>query len=553
MVLLRLFAWVIALSAAAVAPAWSQDIWLAPHAPGPFPGHSDWNDVFKPDAPWQTAASHIKILILADGTIDKLSDAELTAISDFLKAHGAQLGIGTNAITKIPGEGCGGMEGYGLPQWEEDIVARLSRLGVQLGYVETDGPVWFGHYATDPQACRLPIEKVVQRTAPTVRGILKYYPNAIYGDVEGSVLTAQPQWQETYDTYRKLMEQETGHRIDALEADVSWPLPSWPTQLAELYRYTHAAGMRFGVVYNGDGTDQTDAAWMAHAENNFTRIEGEMGIKPDEAILASWNDHPDRFLPETSPTALSHLVLSYLRPRTRFVLTKTPGAIVGKLVGEDGHGVPSATVRLQSLGLAANQLPPEESISGTVPAGAKAAVFAFGINYRPDIAGDNDVVAGDFLYAESGTGSAKVPINVPLKVQADGNPHPGGIEVAQVGQIAGQPLVRLVVHANQSYHFNSPRFAVDGGAPFSLTGRIASETALGLFGGIDIVWFDAEGHDKWRSTLHVDQTINDVAKAVTDKDGAFRLAAPKDIPGGGFRLVYSGDDTLRGAYADLPR
>ena len=504
-----------------------------------------------PDAPWQTAASKVKILILGQGQYDHYSDSELIKIADFMGKRGAKLGVGLDAITKIPSEGCGGMEGYGSPQMAEALAARLSRLNIRLGYVEADGPVWFGHYEPDAKACRLPIDQVARRTAPTLKGFLKYYPDAIYGDVEGSALTGQPDWQENFGTYRKLLEQEIGHRLDALNIDMAWPLPSWPDQLVQLAGYAHGNALRLGVVYNGDGFDRDDAAWIDHARRNFERVEGELGILPDHAVIASWNDHPERFLPETSPTAFSNLVLSYLRPRTRFELDRSAGAVAGRIVDEQGRGLAAAPVRLQRSGLPGNQPPPEQRISGTVPAQAKTAVFAFGINLRPDIAGDNDVLVGDFTYAEGEAGSAQQVISVPGKVARDRDAHPGGIENAAAVQIGDQRLARLVVDRHQSYHFNSPRFPVNGGAQFSLAGPIASLTAQGMFGAIDIVWFDAEDHDKWRSTLIVDRTLTTIAETVSDSEGRFKIVPPAGARLGGLRLVYPGSDKLRAAYADM--
>lgn len=528
----------------------AQEIWLSPHAPGPFPGLVDWSDIFEPGAPWQTAASHVKMLLLAEGSYERFSDAEITKIATFMTQHGAMLGVGYGGVARVPGAACGGTEGYSVPQVIEALAARLSRLNVPIGYVETDGAVSFGHYATNPQACRLPIDQVAQRTAATLQGFIKYYPNAIYGDIEGSDLTNQPDWQQNFGTFRQLLEQAIGHRLENLDVDVSWPLPSWPRELAQLARYAQANGLRFGVIYNGDGLDHDDKGWMEHAQRNFERIEGELGIIPDHAFISSWNDNPERFLPETSPTAFSHLVLSYLRPRTRFELDRTAGVIRGRVVDQAG-GVPGATVQLQAVGFEPNKLPPEQRISGTVPAKATSAVFAFGVNLRPDIAGDNDLLLGDFVYSESGTGSARQVFSVPSRVAQGRDTRPGGIEKAEVLAVAGQPLVRLVVHANQSYHFNSPRFAVDGGAPFSLSGRIASATSLGMFGAIDIVWFDAEGHDKWRSSLRVDPTFTTVTQVVADNDGRFTLTPAASAPSGGLRLFYPGSDKLRAAYADL--
>lgn len=60
---------------------------------------------------------------------------------------------------------------------------------------------------------------------------------------------------------------------------------------------------KFAIIYNGEGFDRDDKAWTDHARRNFEQIEGEMGIVPDVAWFASWNQQPENILPETTPTS----------------------------------------------------------------------------------------------------------------------------------------------------------------------------------------------------------------------------------------------------------
>lgn len=85
--------------------------------------------------------------------------------------------------------------------------------------------------------------------------------------------------------------------------DVGWPIPAWPYHLALCSAFARANNLKFAIIYNGEGFDRDDKAWTDHARRNFEQIEGEMGIVPDVAWFASWNQQPENILPETTPTS----------------------------------------------------------------------------------------------------------------------------------------------------------------------------------------------------------------------------------------------------------
>lgn len=73
-------------------------------------------------------------------------------------------------------------------------------------------------------------------------------------------------------------------------------------------------GIPFGMIYNGLDR-KTDADWMQAAETHFKAYETKTGITPDQVIFQTWESHPTHVLPETDPTALSHLVDAYFSER----------------------------------------------------------------------------------------------------------------------------------------------------------------------------------------------------------------------------------------------
>ena len=59
-----------------------------------------------------------------------------------------------------------------------------------------------------------------------------------------------------------------------------WSGP-WRQQLSLLAPRLHEAGIKTGVIYDGDPDDQSDLAWTSHAEQRFSTIEADRAISPD--------------------------------------------------------------------------------------------------------------------------------------------------------------------------------------------------------------------------------------------------------------------------------
>ena len=68
------------------------EIWFNPHSP------VDYNDMWTDTAPWQNAASKVRVLDLVHWVVGQSTDAQILAIADFRQAsphenrHGATVG-----------------------------------------------------------------------------------------------------------------------------------------------------------------------------------------------------------------------------------------------------------------------------------------------------------------------------------------------------------------------------------------------------------------------------------------------------------------------------
>ena len=93
----------------------------------------------------------------------------------------------------------------------------------------------------------------------------------------------------------KCIEDAAGEPLAFLHSDVVWS-GAWRLPLALLAPRLQAAGIKRGVIYNGDPDDQSDLAWTSHAEQRFSTIEADRAISPAHAILQTWMPHPSHML-----------------------------------------------------------------------------------------------------------------------------------------------------------------------------------------------------------------------------------------------------------------
>ncbi len=526
-------------------------IWFAPNTPGPVShGAADWRDVFLPGAPWQVAASHTALLIAGPGYFNQASDAELRTANDFLLRHNAAFGVGIMGIERVRGEHCGTTEGYSWPGETEQMAARLRRLGIVVRHVEPDEALWFGHFDREPGTCGLPVAELVKRVAQSVNGFLQYFPDAEVGEVEpipGE--TDAPGWRDAVTQYRSMLQTAIGRPVAYLNVDVDWTRPDWPDAVRDVAAFARGAGLRFGIIYNGDGLDLSEQAWMAHARANIDRIEGEMDIVPDTAIFSSWNRFPDRILPETSPNAHSNLILSYLQPRPRLVAAPAGlNGVAGQLLDAQGQPVSGAPVDLTALGVPPARLPPTLQLSGEVPAAAVVAAVALELNARPP-GGAADLRIGGVDYSDTGATEHRAVALADAIIRAP-IARSGAVVATRESAVERMAPVRLRVAADQAFRVATGRFPVDGGTTFTLTAAVGSLTPTGAFGSVQIVWFGAAGHDLGRVSLPIGRSLVPLAATTTDAEGRFVFPPPP--PGATtLRVRFPGSAALRPAAVDV--
>jgi hypothetical protein len=315
--------WLAATSAASPA-AGSPEVWLS--GVPPFVREklfqepdSDYMDLFKPDAPWSKAARTVKVFMINGGLVMHQSDEELQAVFADLKRRNIALAIEMGLLSGKDSAGrqaCGvGVEGFAAPDNAKVVANRIQKAGGVLAYVAMDEPLWYAHHFSGKNACGWTMEDVARDIVPRLAALREKFPAVQIGDVE-PVGTAQPaDWVEQIAQWTQVYRKVTGEPLGFFHADVAWNGP-WQQQLPAVKSRIGAAGLKFGIIYDGGGGKQeSDAVWTREAEQRFRNVESDPSMIPDHAIIQTWARWPKKMLPEDQPGTLTNLVLEYGKAR----------------------------------------------------------------------------------------------------------------------------------------------------------------------------------------------------------------------------------------------
>ncbi|HEY3897656.1 MAG TPA: hypothetical protein VGM54_03535 [Chthoniobacter sp.] len=293
----------------------AQSIWFAPRAGRERP--ADYMDLFKPDAPWPQAASHVKVFELSQRMAAAGSETELRQIFSNLRDRHIGLCVGVLPLSAGP-DGCGqGVEGYSAPGQSLHDAKRIQALGADVAAFALDEPLHFGHAFQGTKQltpCHSPIDDIARQVALRVQQIRTVYPNAQVGDVEpfpgsDSWLAELEQWFEAYH-------KATGEKLAFFRLDMAWDRP-WRERIPALVELLHREGIPLQVIYNGNGRAATDEEWIAQALSHAAEFESQGRPTPDVVCIQCWTPKPSKLLPETDPKTLTSLINQYVAQKTR--------------------------------------------------------------------------------------------------------------------------------------------------------------------------------------------------------------------------------------------
>lgn len=490
-------------------------------------GQADSANMWTASAPWQHAARKVNVLVLVHEFISQMSVQELTQIRDFAAAHHMQIDLSTEAVAKLPNGTCGAEEGYTYVGENADAAQILFNLGFKVDWVDMDAPMNSGSYDTGPQSCQLSITDLIPRVVSTLQGVVALYPHVKLLDVEPLPgLEDQPTWRQDVQYFHAGLAQGLGVQVAAMQTDVNWLDPTWPTAMAELRTYLHQQNLMLSVIYDPNAAVQSDSQAITSAVANFEAVEGQLNIIPDMVSIESWDPYPAYAMPETSPTALTWLIDRYTWPRSLLQVQFVGQGAEGKLTTTAGKPIANATVNGYIPGVDFSQPLPVTVIQGSVPSNAVNAIIIVRVNAECGCNGLNHLLFGTLAYQETAGGTVAMNFSWPTNYQQYG----GAIVDGQT--VGGTTVTEVYAPSGQSFTPNSNAFAVTAGAQYSFTVPASTVGGLGWFGYAGIVWLDVNGMEITRTTVTPPPGQALESTAVTQADGTFTLSKlPRTVDG----------------------
>jgi hypothetical protein len=134
------------------------------------------------------------------------------------------------------------------------------------------------------------------------------FPDVLVGESEPlSGPAGAQEYQDWLDTFYRV----NGYHLAFLHMDVDWSRPTWPDEYKLIQDHGQQLGVPVGMIYTGNGFDKTDEAYLEATGERVKKLEIQAGVQPDHVIFQSWDDKPDRVLPESEPFTYTGFIDQY--------------------------------------------------------------------------------------------------------------------------------------------------------------------------------------------------------------------------------------------------
>lgn len=292
-------------------------IWFAPLPPLPivegrrYTGSEDFMRLFKPDAPWQEAASHIHVLKLYGEWVGYTSDAQLKQAVQDAHQRGFALAM---EFGPLDAEDCGeGIEGFSGVSYAVNTAKRIKAAGGTLHLLAMDEPYYFGHFYDGPNACHWSAEKIAGEIDQFVRSMRMVFPEILIGDTEP---LTDPAGAKAYSDWMEIFRQVNGYDLAFLHMDIDWSRSNWAEEVIQIEEHGDQFDLPVGIIYNGNSFDVSDEDWLSAAGERVKKLELDHHANPDHVLFQSWHDKPDRVLPETEDFTFTNFINDYFADRS---------------------------------------------------------------------------------------------------------------------------------------------------------------------------------------------------------------------------------------------
>ncbi len=296
----------------AVAAHARPSVWMCP--PAGANGES-LRSLFEDPGAWAETRTRIDGICYADHWLNRqFSDSDLRAWLPLLTKWHLRLGLEVGAL-KPWGRTADQAFAADRPKWD-----RFIGDGGRIDQLAMDEP-----FAFSRSGLHQTMTYAADQTARFVALVRQNYPNIAIGDIEPYPSISADQLVEFIAAVQARLRQWHMRGLDFVRADVDWMHfrpgdaiggEGWQG-VHDLQRQFEAQGLSFSLIYwaaDFPSLKRAGMATQASWENGIMRegaaYAGVAGL-PDEIVIESWVNTPDRALPETEPDTFTRSVLDF--------------------------------------------------------------------------------------------------------------------------------------------------------------------------------------------------------------------------------------------------
>lgn len=527
--------WLTAIMLPVVLTAAAPQVWFCPldSLYRPWIGYSgspQYMSLFNPSAAWPQAAAHTNVFKVYSTWIGPASDADLQAQFADLNRRGIVLAMEAGVMTASSqcGTGVEGQDGENLL----NFALRIKQHGGVLRYVAMDEPIYYWTLYSGTNGCRFTVDQMAAKAAANIRALLAQFPDVIIGDIEPFPVPS-PNWLPQYQAGIEAFQRALGFPLAFFDADVDWSSPTYLADLASVRKMVASEGVPFGIIYNGNGSDTSDAQWIQSATQHMVAAELNLG-SPDLVIFQSWNPYPKKLLPETDPDAFTWLIDTYFRSRTTLASSISGSMLQGTLtVTDTGRPIANAPINVTASPTVGPGVPTVYTLTGTIPSGTQKIVFGARVNRECNCEGTADFLVSSFALDAGAQGTIVRDFSNKLNgwsVADTGSPPP-------ISQIEGMSL-HIVAQPGQSVLLNCAQIPFTSPVPytFRVNAQVAPETSGS--GYFTLIFLGASGGEISRIRIPLAAATVSLGSTGTDAFGRYTLPLPAEV-GSSFQVQSS--------------
>jgi len=280
---------------------------------------NDYPELGKSAAAWSAVLRRLSVFQFSEKYAVHGDAEELRALIMLLNDNHVEVAV--QGIPLIATKQCGlGVESYGTRDETLVAVKRLQSLDATVKYIVFDEPLFYGHFfggGRTTVGCRLSVTAVVDQIIDRETSLRAAAPGVRIGDVEPFGLTdvSAGDWIAAYQDWLTLYREKAGHDWDFVQADIVWTRANWREQFFPALKAIQSAKLIWAPMYTADARASFNADWASQISRAYRQFEGDLGVHPPQAVIASWTDFPRANLPETEAATLTGAALGYLRYR----------------------------------------------------------------------------------------------------------------------------------------------------------------------------------------------------------------------------------------------